>query len=302
MKPINESPQKYPENLPTPQIDNLGKEIIKKFQSIVTEKQLNLKQIFSNFDKNSSGTLDQNEFVSFLKVVDPSLSPENAKHVMQYLNKKNSSEVSFQEFYNIFYVTDYQPLKSNTFLLKQRGEKVLKDIKYYIESKNISIADLFMQITKKKDAPLDICDFGKLLLSIDSSLTMEEIDYVFKLLDTDGDLTVSIKEFALQVQENLCIPWQNVQGVKMKKEINPYVQQALNNFKGIIKVYRLDMNQAFKNFDTSADGFLNLGEFIRFVQIIDANLSQSIATEIFQVLDEMKKGYITFQEFSNLFQ
>lgn len=80
-------------------------------------------------------------------------------------------------------------------LMEMRAEKVIKLLKVVIERECIDVNELFEKYDANGDHQLQMTEFAPLILSIDNSLSQNEISYIFKDFDKDGSGTINTEEF-----------------------------------------------------------------------------------------------------------
>ena len=75
-----------------------AKKLISELKRIIQNHNLNLRQIFANFDKSKDGMLNLEEFNKLVLVIDKNLPSEEAKAVFSLFNSDGGSEITFEEF------------------------------------------------------------------------------------------------------------------------------------------------------------------------------------------------------------
>ena len=63
-----------------------------------------------------------------------------------------------------------------------------------VQTKNISVDQMFLQFDSNKGGQLDINEFYNLLVSLDPRITFKESQHVFEVLDISKDGSISKKE------------------------------------------------------------------------------------------------------------
>jgi len=71
---------------PAINLDEKAQKIIRKMQEIVQAHNLDVGQIFSNFDKDHSGELNQSEFYKMMNVIDPRIAGYEADHIFKIVD------------------------------------------------------------------------------------------------------------------------------------------------------------------------------------------------------------------------
>ncbi len=57
-----------------------------------------LRAIFDHYDRDRSGSIDASEWVSFLRVLDPSLSEQQIRSGLSAVDRSGNGRVEFDEF------------------------------------------------------------------------------------------------------------------------------------------------------------------------------------------------------------
>lgn len=76
-------------------------------------------------------------------------------------------------------------------LVELKAKKVIKCLKLKIKNQGINLMHLFNKLDRSGDGQLDRQELIKLLKTVDSSLTSNEIDILFKQFDSDNSGTVN---------------------------------------------------------------------------------------------------------------
>jgi Ca2+-binding EF-hand superfamily protein len=64
------------------------------------------------------------------------------------------------------------------------------------------LLELFSKYDLSKDSKLEINEFNKLMLEIDSKLTQEEVQYIFDKFDEDHNRIIDFDEFTKWLKAN----------------------------------------------------------------------------------------------------
>ncbi|KAL4439078.1 hypothetical protein ABPG74_008853 [Tetrahymena malaccensis] len=176
-------------------IDDPAQILITDLKEIIKANQLNLKEIFSNFDKDKLGTLDKQEFERLIRVVAPALKDHEIQKCFEKFDKDKDNQVSFDEFKNaLTYGIQDQENQYNFF--KEKAKRLIGELRRIIKENNIDIKVIFRNFDQTKDSYLDINEFKKFIKIIDKYIYEDEYNYIFKLFDTDNDDKISFQEFS----------------------------------------------------------------------------------------------------------
>lgn len=69
---------------------------------IVVTQDLSIKKIFSNFDKDKTGSLDEQELTQMLKIIDKSITQSSVNIIMKHFDKDGNGTVDYLEFDQFF--------------------------------------------------------------------------------------------------------------------------------------------------------------------------------------------------------
>ncbi|KRX01735.1 Protein kinase-like domain [Pseudocohnilembus persalinus] len=78
-------------------VEEKSRKIISELKNIIKKYNLQLIQIFNNFDRSKDGMLDKSEFTKFIHVIDKSLYQQDIEIIYQKFDK-NGDGISFNEF------------------------------------------------------------------------------------------------------------------------------------------------------------------------------------------------------------
>jgi Ca2+-binding EF-hand superfamily protein len=69
-----------------------------KLKSVISNNQLNISQIFTNFDQDKNGILDYNEFSKLVKCIDATVNVENIRSLFGFFDLNKDGKILFDEF------------------------------------------------------------------------------------------------------------------------------------------------------------------------------------------------------------
>ena len=77
--------------------------LLNEVKRIIQQKNLNIDQIFNNFDTDKGGSLDKYEFSKLLKVIKHDVTLEEVIAVIEIIDDDGTGDISLEEFKKIFY-------------------------------------------------------------------------------------------------------------------------------------------------------------------------------------------------------
>lgn len=72
--------------------------ILQELKRIIQKHNLNLMQIFNNFDKSKDGQLDINEFTKMIQIIDKTVPVDEVKLIFSLFDKQHNGQINFNEF------------------------------------------------------------------------------------------------------------------------------------------------------------------------------------------------------------
>lgn len=141
-----------------------------------------IKEVFQQYDKDRSGSLDKDEIAKVLKTLGPSFSTAEIARWSIELDPSNDGEVSVKEF------MDW--IRKGT----EGARMVFSAIKSTSDKRAIRIKETFARYDKSGDGSLDIEEMRQTLRNL-GSFNIEEIRHVCGDLDKDKDGEISFEEF-----------------------------------------------------------------------------------------------------------
>jgi len=180
-------------------LDDATLEILNRIGTAMYSKFENLEITFENFDTDKSGDISFDEFIQGLETLElnPKISPEDARSVLQHIDIDSSGQIDYKEFVKAFKITDSQ--SNNAQNTSSWQQSVLQQVANVLFQHRIHLRSAFRMFDMDNSGTITAEEFQKSLATIntllDSPLTEDQIDELLKALDTDGDGTLSYKEF-----------------------------------------------------------------------------------------------------------
>lgn len=173
--------------------------IIRDLKEIIKAHNLNMQQIFNNFDLDKQGDLDIQEFTKLLRVIAPKIKDHEIKDCFKRFDINKDGTISFIEFKQQL-THGIKTQDANYDPYKEKAYKIIFHLKRIIKEHKLDTAKIFSNFDKSKDKELDLNEFKKLILIIDNKLPDDEIKYIFNLFDVNKDGSITMQEFDKLVQ------------------------------------------------------------------------------------------------------
>eukprot|EP00903_Cladosiphon_okamuranus_P015076 g13945.t1 len=130
-----------------------------------------LKEAFSNFDRDDSGTIDSAELATVLRSLGYTPTNEQLTKLMNKVDLDGSGDISFEEFVMMMRLGD----------METDYEK--------------EISGAFEFFDKNKDGMVDRQELAEIMRGLGDKLSDSEIDLLINAADKNNDGTISMQEF-----------------------------------------------------------------------------------------------------------
>ncbi len=289
---------------PTVQLDKRSLDVLTELQEIVTKHNVDLDKVFKNFDKSGDQTLDINEFTKMIQVINNTLKADEVQEIFTRFDSDHSKSISLKEFKVLILENDYRQGSDNEMLANYRGDKLFLHLINVIFDNHIDIIKIFSSLGNLK--LLDLNQFKAFVQKIDDQISENDTKYIFKKFDKDKSGTISQEEFLKIVEiESKNFVHSTSPDIKKPmpaqiKKASPNAQKIILELKSIIKTNGLDLGMIFQSFDLSGDSSLDIHEFRKLIEVINARYTEAEIKEVFAAFDVNGDGDISFKEFENL--
>ena len=285
--------------------DDLVEILLKRFIHVV-KKLGNYEESFRKLDKNLSGQISIVEFKEAVKHHFLGFSPQEAEMLFKHLCKpiipsntlqkhpenddQGNKIFGYRQFSKL--LSQYNPRNLEiAALAKLEAVSIEKRYNWKNIFNKYSLAS--SDVKAKNPNELLLQDLKKLLRSLKTGLSIEEIDLTINSCESDP---ISYQEFDKLLVEAHKTFEQKTQ------ESNYIVLELLQRFKAVIERERLQIERLFFDFDEKQAGYLDLAGFTQMALFLKISSNKHQVKSCFQAMDIQRKGYITLGNFKSFME
>jgi len=129
------------------------------------------KEVFALFDKNSDGTISTSELGGILRGLNQNFNERQLQQMIKQVDRNGDGQIDFDEFV----------------LMMDSRPNVGGDLD--------ELQEAFKIFDKNGDGHITAEELSSIMHNLGQDIDRETIDLMIKSVDTDGDGTISIKEF-----------------------------------------------------------------------------------------------------------
>ncbi|CAD8115809.1 unnamed protein product [Paramecium sonneborni] len=130
-----------------------------------------------------------------------SISYDLKKFIEGCLAMEEAERMDWDDVFKHDLVKDYFK-NYQTQIKEQKIKFLMNELRQKIIKQNLNINSLFYEFDENGDQTLQFSELVQLLHTIDSTLSRQDCQIIFKKLDLDGDQTVSLEEFEKWITNN----------------------------------------------------------------------------------------------------
>jgi Ca2+-binding EF-hand superfamily protein len=270
-------------------------------------KGLTTEDLYQHFDKDSSGGIIVKEMESGLKKLPyfKNVSTEELQALIEILDADGSGTVSLQEFKDFLDESD-APVQLSPRItsggaaagpkhIPSPGLKKLQQLLVKVEEKGATIKQLFDNMDADKNGRVTHKELTAQLRKIPQfdSISGEEIREVLREVDTNGDDSITYKEFVSFIRDGQAPPSSNgAAAARTPKDI--FIREVHR-----IAVHDGGVHGLLAALDNDEDGLISLAALMRLLRREKAT-DAITENDIDKLLDPIcKKGMIEVQDFLN---
>ncbi len=155
-----------------------------------------------------------------------------------------------------------------------------------------SLKQIFEEFDADGSGKISLLEFKNAFRKLGIGLTSQDIDYLVNYCDKDRDGEVDYEEFASKFRPNVS------ESILIKR-----TKGKLKNIQKIINEHLISAKDAFRQFNTSRTGKMNMNEFITFLRYYTKIAKKPmppliVSKDLFECIDIRKDGVIDINEWS----
>ena len=275
--------------------EDFAEALLKKFIHTI-QKLGNYEEAFKKLDRNLSGQISISEFKEALKRNFLGFTSQEAEILFKLLcsgspfsneNKENEQQKMFgyKQFARL--LSQYNP--------KSLQQAALARLQAITLDKKLNWKILIQKFMNNSNDPkaknpneILLSDLKKLIRSLKTGLSLEEIDYIINSFSEDP---INLLEFERsRIEAHKTYEQKSVSS-------NHLINELLEKFRIVIERERLQIERLFFDFDQKQMGFLELADFNQMVLFLRIPTNKHQIKICFQAIDIQKKGFITLANF-----
>jgi Ca2+-binding EF-hand superfamily protein len=286
--------------------------VMDKMKDRIRSKGLNIRQAFQAFDLNRDGTIDADEFRKTFKIMQLGLTDVEIERILSYFDPRGNGKIMYEAFCARI---DDTSLHGEERWLDSLIERLAPEIR----GKGINVSQTLGLFDLKNDGTIDSTDFLGAIRGFDLSLSTEEINRLIRELDPKNTGRVSYRRFSdrfsrrsssdvsslkkpspVQTPQIKPVPTPASKAPEIKS--TPREELKLEEVLKVIQNSGIDLNTAFRVFDTDSDNFISCEEFIKIFEEMKLGLTRGQVEILLRKIDSSGDGKVSFIEFKRLFQ
>lgn len=263
--------------------------VLRRVVEHLKAKFISPESAFVLFDKNKDGKVTRMEFRSALENIGIKLMPAEVDAVLRSIDTDMDGAIKYTEFIRKMKIYGVQSMSEE--------QQIIQSIYQSIKKLNYTLYDVFTIFDRDGDGEVSRKDLMDSFNNFGLGLTVQQIEKVLKLIDTNRDGQIEFSEFSKVFEREL--------------ELKPHEKKALSldwkdelfaKINDAIKKYGLDLNEAFSSFDENRDGRISKGEFTQAFTKMGAGLTRQQVEELWGSMNNDRDGFISYVEFISQFK
>lgn len=173
-----------------------SKDIISLMSHLIKKRKLSLEEIFRITDKDYSGKVSYQDFLSFLQTLNLKIPSLYISRFLSIIDEDNTGILTSIDYYNTLIAYNIQSENLKTIQEKQQKQVLIKYIKA-LKSKNIDPLHVFSLCDTDFSGCINLNELDKYVKLLNLGFNDKEIYALMGLFDTNGNGGISRQEYVL---------------------------------------------------------------------------------------------------------
>jgi calcium-binding protein CML len=275
--------------------------IIQKMTKVFAKSKLPLQTIFDLFDPTKAGSIRGPQLQKGLGEIGgfDDIAPADIEVIIRQFDQDGDGDITGPEFVSFFTGRVEQATRDgkvkNTIRIKRRLQEVMKTV---VESGG-TIEEIFGHFDQDKEGTISSEELAQGIRAMKHFKQLNESDLkdLVALLDTDGDGTISLKEF----KDFIGLSPQALKKITTERKTNEILDRLRAILKGA-QAQNKSPQQVFAHLDKNGDGDLTLAELKEGLLKIKgfSSFPEEAYQELFRLIDRDGSNSVSVQEFIGL--
>ncbi|CAG9327185.1 unnamed protein product [Blepharisma stoltei] len=267
----------------------LEQAVLRRVVSHLKSKFISPETAFNLFDKNKDGKITKDEFRSALENIGIKLMPAEVTAVLRSIDVDLDNTVKYTEFIRKMKIYGVQSMTEE--------QQIIQVIYQAVKKLNYTLYDVFCIFDRDGDGQITRKELLDSFTNFDLGLTVNQIEKVMKLIDTNKDGLIEFSEFSKVFERELELKPQEKKAMSAD-----WKDELIARINDTLRKVGMDLYQAFSAFDTNHDGRINRGEFNQTFARMNAGLTREQLDELWNSMNSDRDGYISVAEFITQFK
>jgi Ca2+-binding EF-hand superfamily protein/CRP-like cAMP-binding protein len=259
---------------------------LRDMQESIESKSTNVRVLFRNFDADNSGTIDYEELQAGLARIGFDLDDTEWLELLELVDPHNSGEIEINDLVSRLHSGHVKEEALPAADMKKHEHNVGKGwmrdtftkLRAYIARSGMSWPQAFVYFRTGRSGHMSAEDFYNAIRKGDMSLSINQMDELMAVIDTNKDGVISLDEWLYRFEDKVRPPdWEDNRIAEIKEAMDKK---------------RVSLSSLLKRLDTNADGKLSVTELARGFVGVDPKCTTSDAMDIARTTDTDSSGMV----------
>ena len=259
---------------------------LRDMQESIASKSCNVHVLFRNFDTDNSGTIDYEELQAGLTRIGYDLGDTEWLELLEIVDPHNSGEVEINDLVARLCnpgVAKQEAQGTGVFTQDQHVGKgwmrdTFKKLRAYVAQTGMTWQQAFVYFRTGRSGHMSAEDFYSAVRKGDMSLSANQMNELFAVIDTNNDGVVSLDEWLYRFEDRVRPP--------------DWADQKLAEIKEAMDRKCVSLSSMLRRLGTTADGRLPVSELARGFVNVDGKCTMNDAMDIARTTDTDHSGMV----------